>query len=480
MLFRKAALILTIIFVLATIGLALWFWKSHNALYSSPTTIRTNDSYLRAHAPSTNVPPLPTNLFSSITIKQSTNQIDIWAPESFTPRFDQDYGPLEIHHADSSQSVALGTGSVRLAYISSAYATFKTNLEWGMEIPANFYTADLRPITGGALPGIIPKHERKVHFYGDFPAARFFFVSSNLPHFKLLKFGAYDARTHQLLTQGHSSSVQGNLFWYGTSVALWHQTPIEIIVTIAAGPPQTYTMPATVGSELEYPGGVIRFLASSPVEFGGTSTRSDGRTNHITLTASASNYTPSDQRPRSSLLFYLWPDSTLHGNLEYFGHNGQKIETYGGGTSSGINHVRIFARPEDLEEIRFTYYPQAYRLNFTIPELPGLPEQNRNLENLFDVHIPYMQFRYEYAFQENVTKIVQMRHSYLPLTFPNSYFPTFRTNTTARELFLELGSLLSDPTKQLIADPRENVIEARPHPVRALYEKFKKKVGLGP
>jgi hypothetical protein len=133
---------------------------------------------------------------------------------------------------------------------------------------------------------------------------------------------------------------------------------------------------------------------------------------------------------------------------------------------------------DQVKEVRLKHYPNLYRITYTIPELPGLPEQNRNIQNLFDVHIPYMHYRYEYAFQHHIGNLLQMDQRHFALNYPNAYFPTTRTNTTPRALFLEMESLLANPELQLVADPQKNEIRTRLHPVRAALEAIKKKLGL--
>ena len=479
MLFRKTALIALLILVLMLLGGVVWMWSSQARLYSDPNAPRTNDSYLRAHALAEKLPPVPTNFFSSVVVDQSSsNQIQIWSPGSFqTP--DIDYEPLKVLEVDSSQTANLGAGSIRLACIGVAHSLIRTNIDWSTSIPATYYMPDLHPATAEETAGIVPHYDRKLQFYGDFPSASFYFVCSNLSGFKTLNFTAFDARTHHPLTQGYSSSYLSNVFWFSPTVRLWHQTPVELIVTVATGPAQTFTIAPRSGAEIQYPGGVIRVLAVTDLELGGTSSRSDGRTNHVTMRVETGPRFDRG-RPRSTFLFYSWPNARLRGEIEHYGHDGKKLQTYGGGTSGHLINSRIVAEVEEVKEIRFQYYPNIYRLVFKIPELPGLPEQNRNLENLFDVYVPSMHFQYEHHFQDNIPQLVQMSYASLPLTFSNAFFPIIRTNTTARALFQELGSMLANREDQLVADPEKNKIEARPHPLYALVQKFKKKLGLTP
>ncbi len=471
MLFRKAALITLFILVLLAIAAGGWYWNSQTRLYSSPTSIRTNDTYLLAHAPGKKLPPMPTNFFTSLRVEQTTNEVQVWVPGGFSSP-EPDYEPLQVHQAGPSQSVQIGSGSIRLAFVGTAHDVITTNFEWGIRLPAKYYTPDLQPATLSETTNVIQDYDRNLQFDGDFPAASFYFVKSNLPAFKSLNFAAFDARTQHPVTQGYGSSSLSNVFYYNPTIRLWHQTPVEVLLTIATGPQESFSIRPTAGAEIAYPSGIIRLLATADYNLGGTSTRSDGRTNHITLReATQPNW---DTRPYCSFVFYCWPNARFRGEVEFYDADGKKLQAYSSGTSGKLYHARINAYLEDVKEIRFQYYPNLHRISFTIPELPGLPEQNRNLENLFDIYVPAIHFQYEHAFQDNIAQVVQMTYSSVPLTFPNAYFPTIRTNTTARALFTEMASLLSNPEHQLVADPVKNKIESRPTPLAALIQKVKK------
>jgi hypothetical protein len=71
-----------------------------------------------------------------------------------------------------------------------------------------------------------------------------------------------------------------------------------------------------------------------------------------------------------------------------------------------------------------------------------------------------------------------MEQRHFALTFPNGYFPSVRTNTTPRELFLEMESLLANKDAQLVADPQKNEIRERKNPLLEALEKFQKTVGI--
>ena len=475
MLFRKAALIALLLLVLIALGAGVWFWSSQTRLYSNPEALRTNDIYLRAHAPPTNISNLPTNILSAITVNQTTNetQISIPGPSLWT---EVDYPPLEIHKTTASEPILIGDGSVRLAYIASAWTIPRTNFPWSIELPAKLFTSDLDPASSNEVTDLISSSDRKLWFKGEFPAARFFFVCSNLPSFKPLKIQAFDARTgHPVLGSSYSMPARENLFWIDIDIRLWHQTPVELVTTIVTGPEQTFTLPPTPGAELRYPGGLIRLLAVSDTDFNSSSSSSDGRTNVFTFSGSSSDSDNND--PRCSFIFYSWPNARLQGELGFYDKKG-KMRGYGGSSSENIIEASVFGRTNDVVEIRLRYLPNAHRLVVTLPELPGLPEQNRNLKNLFDLHVPYMRSRYDHDYQRNIAQLLQMQKSHLPLTYSNAFFPVIHTNTTARALFNEMASMLSNKDHQLVADPVANKIESRPNPIITLIQKLKKKFAL--
>lgn len=165
-------------------------------------------------------------------------------------------------------------------------------------------------------------------------------------------------------------------------------------------------------------------------------------------------------------------------DFEFIDANGKTIAGLGAGSLGNFMMARAEADSEQIKEVRVKYYPNKHRLIYTIPELPGLPDQNRNIQNLFDVHIPYTYFRYEWDLQQALGKLLQMEQQHFSLTFPNGYFPTFRTNTTPRELFLEMESLLSKQDQQLVADPVKNEIRIRKHPLWSAIDEVKKKLGM--
>jgi hypothetical protein len=482
MLLRKAALILGVLLAVATIGLAAWFWNTQNRLYSSPTAVRKSANYDLAFSAPTNAPPVPTNLYSSFQIDRQTNRIVISSPAVLHEISEKDYAPLSIVHADSSHTSILSNSSIRLAYIGIGSAQPRTNFEWGLEVPATHYTPDAKPLTPAAsneLTRIVSKYQRALSFNGSYPESQFIFISSNVPSLKTISFTAFDARTHYPLTSGYSSSSFSSGFYFANDLRIWHQTPIQLVTTIATGPTNHYPIAFSEGAELSYPGGHIRLmLMQNEEDFGSTSSSHDGRSNVVTFTLRPSQLTDPN-RKTCSFIFHSWPRANNAPiDFQFLDASGKVLKSYRTGSTGHLLRTAIKCALADVKQIRLVHYPNVYRLVFTIPELPGLPEQNRNIENLFDVHIPYMYFRYEHDFQYQIGHLLQMEQHHFALTFTNRHFPTFRTNTTPRELFTEMEKLLANPNLHLVADPEKNQVAAKPHPIAAAIEAIKTKLRL--
>ena len=159
-------------------------------------------------------------------------------------------------------------------------------------------------------------------------------------------------------------------------------------------------------------------------------------------------------------------------DIEALDHNGKTLPSWGGGTSGRIITASYRAERSQLAQIRIRYYSKFYRVVVSLPEIPGLPEENRGLDNLFDAKVPFLRCQYENQFQSAVQDLLQMNSSHLPLAYPNGYFPVTFSNTTTRELFLEM-SRMAPPPQQLFADAEQNRLEFRDPPHIAAWKRLK-------
>jgi hypothetical protein len=464
MLSRRMAIISAT--VLLSLLAAAVFWNSRaTPPYSSPTALRTNEAYLRAHAPGTNFPSFDTNLFKSVSIEKTETGLTIKYQTGEEPPWRAFEGSLASHMADSTGTIRIGDGSIQLAFIGAATERpAEVPNPVFVRIPPKYFTPDLKPADQNdpILKLEWYRQDLSVH---KFPATRFIFTCSNLAEVVTLRFDAFDARTHYPL--GNRNYRQGpfrDTLTFDSELKVWHQTPIELLITLAMGPTRIYSTPLAEGTELKFPGGALKLLAIAEGGLEVVHMGPGAPTNTVTLTQSAD--TPRD-RPLTSLVFYSWPrEGLLSWDLEFTDDVGNAMSA-GFNASSGPIIVRtVDCSRERLKEIRVKQYPNVHTLSFTIPELPGLPEQNRNLQNLFELHVPYLEIQHRAFLNIHLGDLVQMQAKNVPLSpraFRSSSFQVL-TNTTPRALFDEVASSMPEH-HTLVVDPKKNEIRARRHPL---------------
>jgi hypothetical protein len=455
--------------LLLLVAATFWFWKTHVAdPYSSPTAIRTNDAYLRAYAPATNLPPFTDDAFLSVsrgtvaagevTVAYATASVTNPSGNSEYP--DVDYGSMTVHSADATNAVRIGDGAVRLAYIAVATEPPPAgHKSFGMRVPAKYYTASLNPIP---LEEPLRRWLSDPHLIvGRLPGARFIFACSNLAGFIPMRFQAFDARTHYPISSSHYLSASSNRFTFNAALCLWHQTPVEVVGTLAVGPADTYSMKPIEGTQLRFPGGAIKLLAIAQGEF-----------ELVSSTPSTTNKTESYHvnprrlrepfPPEFSVMFDCWPRAyNAPIEFEFYDHSGRRMQANMLDRSERISIGLVVGSPEQLKEIRLKHYPNLHRLVVTLPELPGLPESNRNLTNLFDLHIPHLNVQAPQDLPRELGKLLQMDVKYIAFgshAYTNRSFQNQRTNTTARGLFTEISSYRQSKYDQLVVDSEKNEI----------------------
>ncbi|HEV8541705.1 MAG TPA: hypothetical protein VGR78_04885 [Verrucomicrobiae bacterium] len=484
--FRRAAAITTIILLIMAAVLAIYMLRRGAFLYSDPGLARDNATYSVLTRQSPTLPPFPTNLLSSISTEETPSQITFRFPQTYNVPYED--GPVTIVRSPATIPATVGAGSVSLRAVASAYSASLTNFRAAADIfetvqlTPRIYNPALQEMSEAGLEAFrktSSSWEATLQFYGDFPSARFYFSFTNLPEIRLMGFQPFDARTKQSLTTSYGSSGpdQRNAFYYESPLALWHQTPLELCLSVATGPIETRTLDPAGKGELHFPRGVIKLMGIRDGHLSSSST-SDGRSNVVVFRARGPNFSV-PPGPRTTFIFFGWPaGSSVPVDFDFFGENGKVLTQDGGGISGNFILKTVAAQAGQVKEIRVKYYPNLYRIIFTLSELPGLPEENRNIRNLFDARIPYTRIRSEWDFQRTIECLTAMEVPPLNLQFTNTVFPINRTNLTTRDLFLEFGAHLANPGESLGVDPAQNRIIVRKHPLVVLYDRIKKYLNL--
>jgi hypothetical protein len=471
---RRAALVLTALCVIFALALGGLFLRP-NRLYSDPALPRESKAYETAHTIVTNIPPVDTN--ATFLVSSHSGQIRIQLPNRLTEKQEYQH-PFFL--VEGSNAVSLGQSQITLRTIAINYSDGNTHVSAGSDPGGAYYSPAGELQDPASIKDVIGPARGNLQFRGRFPRAAFYFQSTNLPapEVMVLSFEAFDRRTQRALTTGHSSSVHNHAastIWIGADIELWHQTPVELVLTIALGPTQASIHPIDVNAPpIAFAGGMLKLLHIADTEINSWGNDSLGTTNFVTLLPDRAG-----PEPKTALAFYGWP--TAHGipvQIQLADRDGSTPQHTGMSSSENILIASVDGRPEQLGSIQMRYFPNVYRLVFHLQELPGLPEENRNLKNLFDIQIPFVRIPSEHAYQSTILKLAALKGDHIPLAYSNIFFPMVRTNTTVRELFREMERLASNPERVLIVDPVKSEIRYEPSLLHSFLNKAKQKIGL--
>jgi hypothetical protein len=467
---RRAAIALTVVFIIAIVAIGVLLVRNKNRLYSDPSLPRESKAFTKAFTPVTNTPSIDTTDFKTSIVRSNDTEVRIEFPKKFAEPPDYQHAFLL---AEGSNAVSFADSQVTLQTIAVNCAPT------GGATNTAYYSSSGERLDPAKTRRTLPMQSGGTPFRGTFPHADFYFQSTNLPSdVMLVGFQAFDHRTRRLRTSGHSSAIHRDAtttIWIAADIELWHQTPIDVVLTIATGPIELTSHPIDLSAPpIPFPGGMLKLLHISDAEINSWGTDINNGTNFVTLS------TDRDAKPpKTSFVFFGWP--TMQGlplQFQLARADGQPAQHAGRSSSDSLLIATVEEKPADLAKIEMRYYPNVYRLVFHLPELPGLPEENRNLQNLFDTRIPYIRMPYLYAYQSTILKLIDMNAQQIPLTYSNLSFPVIRTNTTARELFREMDHLASDPEKILVVDPVKNEVRYERSTLHSLLNKAKKKLSL--
>jgi hypothetical protein len=473
MLLRKLAAALLVLGILLACIAALWITRMRPVLFSDPAALRKNDSYPATMAPPVPAPKLEKIPAVSATVENGELRFDV--PQTNTP-WAAAFGPATTLRGEPGRPVAVGNGTIELKFIGTAWSIQKTNAPDFISLPGDYYSGALEHVSAGSVEALLPNYDSKVQFGFVFPGAKLFFTRSHPEQSKVLGLEIYDGRTRQALSHGYSSSTQGEVVWFDTQAELWHQTPLEIVLYVAAGPLEIHRMPATPGAELLYSRGAIKLMGSLNGRGASTSSMYGEKTNTFRVRALGNR--DASEKPETTFVYWYWPNDRLALDFEYLDRSGKPLPSMGSSISGQVMTTSIQGRPEDVKEIVVKCYPNYYRLIFHLRELPGLPEQNRGLTNLFDVRAPFLRIERADELPRVLGQLTQLEMPALALNYSNTYFPRFFTNVTMRELFDDVSQHLLSPEERLVVDPKENKVLVKRPLLLVLWEKVRKRFGL--
>lgn len=418
---------------LIALGPAPWF--------SSPTAIRPWSEREKILHPEKPAPiEIDTNLFPALTVTTNDGNLVLQTKEAQRPPGERI--AWERVDADASLRANLGVGTVAVEYLGVGYGTPSDSAdeEYALRVPGRFFTPDLEPIGEGELEAYgVQRWDRELDYRDGMPTLKLGLKLEGIEGLELLGVKSFDGRTYAPVSGGgYSHGGSEERYSIEMSLAVWHATPIELVLDLAVGPAEVFQFPARPGVTQRFPGGAVTVAAMTAGERRSWSSMSDGTQETVTL-----RFDPDADQGQCSVVFLVQPDAhPAPIDFEILDAKGEVLSGGGGGTSGRMAIQSVRAPLADVTIVRLLYYPHHRRVLFRLPELPGLPRPESPVENLFEVQVPYARFRYENSLRQWLEKTLQLefRSNLSPTVAPGT-FPLAFTNVTAGQIleaYLEL------------------------------------------
>lgn len=393
--------------------------------------------------------------------------------------------PGKVVYLKAGERWEIAGGSVAILATGVGFAETMPRLSWSdyalRDIPGKFFDPGLRPLGTNELEPYFSRYQRGFEYRGTFPEWKIVLGTTNLPGAKFLGSEAYDARTGARLVTGWSRQGDAARSLVELDCAMWHQGPVQFCQGLALGPPAVLEVQAKVGGVLDLPNGqiFIQGMAALPAGKkvnGWSSGRNQSRepgadptihTNTMTLDLVEA---PGESEARTWLALEIRPSATSSPvEIQFSDAEGRLIETSNQGSSGSTSFHIAHAPVERIATLRALCHTNLYRLVWEFPEIPGLPEENRGVENLLDVRVPFVLAREPWRHREFLSRALQIGipHLNTPGAATPGY-PRAFTNETLRTILADYTRQFPQPAMFVYDEERKELILEEPFPKRFL------------
>jgi hypothetical protein len=325
------------------------------------------------------------DFFADFTISSNNEKFIVEFPTSHPPENPFAY---EIRKMTPGEPLNIGGGTITLCALGTAYLDANQTME--DDAAYRFYDADLQSMTKEQVEklGVYELAEPARHFrYRPYPSAKFGFRHEEIEDLMFQGIRVFDATTKKELTGGYSSGGRpGAYHWFTTGIPLWHRAPVDIVIEVSYGPSKIFEFTPRAGEGF----GEDNFECRLVSVFEGADTYSSSSSSRDrTMIHEFRKAQPDKAGLR--FVFACYPSAMkMPVTFDFLDADGNLLRGRGSSTSGFVHHRAIQQPPEKVASIRACYRTQRQRILIRLPYIPGLPEQNKNIDDLFDVYIPYV------------------------------------------------------------------------------------------
>ncbi len=355
--------------------------------YCSPTKPRGNDleAWQKTITPKQQTEDMNEDFFENFTVSSDNDNFTVEHTSENPPG---NLFAFEFHEMTPGEPHDIGAGTLKFSCIGTAY--HDANQTMSDDAVFRLYDSQLQPISNTNLieSGNYATTEDGSNFrYNPWPAVQFVFEYQKIEDIMLHGIKIFDSRTRKSLTTGYNSSGSHDSHQFKTHIPIWHRTPIDIVIDVSYGPIKTFEFAPRAGEGFD----VKNFKCQLISVFEGVDNRTGSSSSRDNVTIHKFKKTPPDKTGLLTFFFACLPSAHhMPVTFEFLDKDGNKLSTRGSATSSYTHNITMKQPLEKIAIIRAYYRTRRQRIVIHMPYLPGLPEENDVIKNLFDVHIPYV------------------------------------------------------------------------------------------
>jgi hypothetical protein len=179
------------------------------------------------------------------------------------------------------------------------------------------------------------------------------------------------------------------MYVWEAPVRTWRPTPVDAVIRVGDASTNVAEFDRSVGAGFREGNVDMRLIAALPhQEKISSGSSSFGKAEYVFKPTSSGE---------TVWCFMCQPERSPALEITLLDATGQVLETANALGQGAFVYVSAHTHWEKVARIRVTYARSYRSVVFHLPELPGLPEENRNIKDLSAMRIPYAHFKTGYA-----------------------------------------------------------------------------------